>query len=173
MEETPSVVVLEFKGQITFNTISQLLPRLKETLDLMGEKVNTYKRLLTITIETMENSFRYIENQKSLQSYQEANPPYFRILKTDDNFTIEVGNTILGKEKSLISAKIDTVNNLDETGLRELYKKTIANGQFSDVGGAGLGYIEMAKASGSKICYSFNEIATDIYYYIIKLDVKP
>lgn len=173
MAEIPSQTVLEFKGVVTFNTISNLLPKLKENVDNLGEKVNTYKRLLTITIEVLENCYRYIENKLPLKNFQEAHPAFISIRKIGDCFNVEAGNTILKEDAGIIISKLDLVNSLNDMGLRELYKKTIANGKFSDVGGAGLGFIEIAKASGEKIDYSFDEINRDVYYYRIKLDVKP
>jgi len=172
MNVVPDQLVLEFKGILTFNTISHLLPKLKSTLDTLGEKLNTYKRLLTITIETLENAYRYIENEELLKEYQTEFPPFIEIMKKVSTFNIRVGNTILAKDIDVISSKIDLVNGLDETGLRDLYKHIIANGKFSEVGGAGLGFIEIAKASGTKIAYQFSNIEKNIFYYTIILEVK-
>ncbi len=173
MDESPSNVVLEYTGTVSFNTISSLLPKLKENVDALGEKVNTYKRLLTISIEILENCYRYVESKVYLKNYQDDYPSYFKIQKSETGFLVESGNTILKEDMPVISGKLDKVNSLDEAGLRELYKKTIANGQFSEVGGAGLGFIEIAKAAGSAINYSFENIKQDVYFYKIKLDVKP
>lgn len=173
MDESPSKVVLEFTGTVSFNTISMLLPKLKENVDAMGEKVNTYKRLLTITIEILENCYRYIDNKLFLSSFQDNYPSFIKITKNGNEFVIEAGNTVLKEDINTIASKLELVNSLNEPGLRELYKKTIANGQFSAVGGAGLGFIEIAKASGKSINYSFENIKQDVYYYKVKLDVKP
>lgn len=173
MGETPSNVVLDFKGKVTFSTISNLLPELKEKVDALGEKVNTYKRLLTITIEVLENCYRYIDSQLLLTPYQENNPAFIKIIKKAECFNIEAGNTVLKEDVEIITSKLDKVNSLDEVGLRDLYKKTIANGQFSAVGGAGLGFIEIAKACGDKISYNFKKVENDIYFYTLMLDVKP
>jgi hypothetical protein len=173
MEESHSKVIIDFEGVVSFHTISSILPKLKERLELMGEKVNTYKRLLTITIELLENSYRYINSKFILESYQTDYPSYLRIMKQDNNYLVESGNTILREDVDALTAKLDLVNSLDESGLRELYKQTISNGQFSAVGGAGLGFIEISKASGEKLAFNFDKIEQDIYYYKLKLDVKP
>lgn len=173
MQALSSQSIIEFEGILTFNTISHLLPKLKEALDNLGEKINTYKRILTITIETLENSYRYIENNDALKALQSTNPSRFSIVKTNELFEIISGNLVKEADREIITTKITKVNNLDETGLRELYKKTIANGQFSAVGGAGLGFIEIAKASGEKIHFDFAPVANEIFYYTVKLFVKP
>ena len=43
-----------------------------------------------------------------------------------------------------------------------IYRETITNGVFSDKGGAGLGFIEMAKITSNKLGYQFLT-ATDEY----------
>lgn len=172
MDESRMTIILEFKGSLMFDTISSLLLQLKERTVASGEKLNTYKRLLTISIEVLENCYRYLENRKELKTYQEQYPSFIRIEKQPSIYKIEAGNIIYQTETKTISEKLDLVNSLDEEGLRELYKKTISDGKFSDVGGAGLGFVEIAKACRSQILYSFDQIGQDIFYYTIKLDVK-
>lgn len=173
MEESLSKVIIDFEGVVSFHTISNILPKLKDSLELMGEKVNTYKRLLTITIELLENCYRYIDSKFVLKSYQGDYPSYLRIIKQENIYHVESGNPILKEDVDALTSKLDLVNSLDEIGLRELYKQTISNGQFSVVGGAGLGFIEISKASGEKLSFSFDKIEQDIYFYKLKLDVKP
>lgn len=173
MEEPQSSIIIDFEGVVSFHTISNILPKLKDSLEAMGEKVNTYKRLLTITIELLENCYRYIDSKFILKAYQSDYPSYLKIKKQENNYLVETGNTMLSEDVDALTAKLDLVNSLDETGLRELYKQTISNGQFSAVGGAGLGFIEISKASGEKLKFSFDKIEKDIFFYKLKLDVKP
>jgi hypothetical protein len=173
MDETTSKVILEYRGIVSFNVISALLPKLKENIDALGEKVNTYKKLLTITIEVLENCYRYIDNQVLLKDFQRKYPSFIKVDKQGPDYCVESGNTILQPDVDIISAKLDAVNSLDEQGLRDFYKKTIANGQFSEVGGAGLGFIEIAKACSGKISYHFEKVEKDVYFYTLKLFVNP
>ncbi|HEX3006101.1 MAG TPA: SiaB family protein kinase [Bacteroidales bacterium] len=173
MDETTSKVILEYRGIVSFNVISALLPKLKENIDALGEKVNTYKRLLTITIEVLENCYRYIDNQVLLKDFQQNYPSFIKVYKQGPDYCVESGNTILQPDVDIISKKLDAVNSLDEQGLRDFYKKTIANGQFSEVGGAGLGFIEIAKACSGKISYHFDKVEKDVYFYTLKLIVNP
>jgi hypothetical protein len=50
------------------------------------------------------------------------------------------------------------VNDKDRDELKKLYVQTITNGKFSAKGGAGLGFIEMAKTSGNNLEFSFESI---------------
>jgi hypothetical protein len=67
-----------------------------------------------------------------------------------------------------LRSKIDHVNKRDREELKELYKSTITNGEFSPKGGAGLGFIEMAKTTGNKLEYSFENLSKDYSVYTLR-----
>jgi len=50
-----------------------------------------------------------------------------------------------------------------------MYLEIITNGEFSAKGGAGLGFVEMAKTSGNNLEYSFKPITDDysLYTFIV------
>ena len=63
------------------------------------------------------------------------------------------------------------LNNLTPQGIKEYYKETITNGQFSQQGGAGLGLIEMAKISGNKIEYMFQRVNENYVNFSLRITV--
>ena len=62
------------------------------------------------------------------------------------------------------------VNGLTREELKAYYKKILNNGEISDKGGGGLGFIDIAKKSGEKLEYSIREI--DGNYSFFTLTVK-
>jgi len=48
-----------------------------------------------------------------------------------------------------------------------LYKQQIKEGKLSEKGGAGLGFIDIAKKSGNKIEYQFKELTDDRFFFIV------
>ena len=54
-----------------------------------------------------------------------------------------------------ISQKIEKINSSGEEELKKFYRETITNGVFTEKGGAGLGFIEMAKITGHELIFSF------------------
>ena len=53
------------------------------------------------------------------------------------------------------------MNKHSKEELKELYKSTITNGEFTPKGGAGLGFIEIAKTTGSKLECAFEKLSKD------------
>ena len=78
---------------------------------------------------------------------------------------LETTNPIHNSDIDLLKKKIDRVNNKTREELKALYRDTITNGHFSPKGGAGLGFIEMAKTSGNNLEYSFRKISGEFSVY--------
>ena len=75
-----------------------------------------------------------------------------------EKIQLVTSNPVRNEDIEVLKKKIDIVNNKDREALKDLYVKTITNGKFSEKGGAGLGFIEMAKTSGNNLEYSFKPI---------------
>lgn len=164
--------LIEYHGPLTFSVISRLLAELKVQLDSYGEKMVIYKRILIIMVEVLENINKYFESQNGQKEIICQYPVSFRLIKIDNQYLISATNVVTAKAKKIIEEKIELVNKLDNNELRELYREIISNGQFSDEGGAGLGFIELAKTSQNKLSYSFEEINDTFVYYTINLEIS-
>jgi hypothetical protein len=71
-----------------------------------------------------------------------------------------------------LRSRIDNVNSQDTDELKALYKSTITNGEFTAKGGAGLGFIEMAKTTGSKLEYAFENLSNDYSLYTFRVSMN-
>ena len=83
---------------------------------------------------------------------------------------IITGNFIHKSNVSTVTEKIDFINSLNKDELKQHYKKMLSNGEMSEKGGGGLGFIDIAKKSGEKLIYKIREI--DPNYSFFTLTVK-
>ena len=148
-------VLLHYKGQLEFDTIGDLIHQLRDKIKDRHVKYVVYKKLLMLMIESLENIIRYrehfVNNDFILMNY----PPEFSISISHNTFVIESANAIRNEDTGGLEAKLDQLKKMNKHEIKELYRSTITNGQFSDKGGAGLGIIEMAKITDRKIEYTF------------------
>lgn len=124
-------------------------------------------------IESLENIMKHSEccngnNHENSKGYL----PMFSIRKNTNQFVIQSSNPIRKQSIPVFKRKLDYLNTLDPQGLKDFYKETITNGEFTNRGGAGLGLIEMAKISGNKIVYDFTPIDEhcELFSLIITID---
>ncbi len=167
---TEHQILIDYKGVFSYDVISQLLLTLKEEMERLGEKVVTYKRILVIMIEVLENAGRYLDSHPEVK-FDSQFLPTFRLTKNKNVFYIFSGNLVKNEDQMGIQQKIEHLNHASHDDLKKLYRQIISDGKFSNEGGAGLGFIEIAKTSNHKIHYSFEKVNELYVYYNINLEL--
>jgi hypothetical protein len=164
-------VILNYQGLFNFEIIGHLLNSLKDETEARNISISHYKKILSVMIEALENVFKYNEFFENESRLFPSFYPKFELDKLDNSYFLTTCNPILNKDIEKLSNHISKINNLDKEGLRQLFRNTLTNGQFSSKGGAGLGFIEMAKVSGEKIDFSFEPIDTKYSYYSCMISI--
>lgn len=165
-------IFLDYKGPILYDVIGDLIGLLKEKMFETKIKQTIYKKVLMIMIEALENIFKYHEFFGNIKELILNYPPTITIKQTEGFFIVQCSNPILKVDSKTLKKRLEHINSLDKTGIKEEYKQTITNGQFSEKGGAGLGIIEMAKISDEKLIYSFESINKEFDIYTLDIKIK-
>lgn len=164
--------LLSYAGPLKYDTIGHLIHELKDKVSDLGLKLVLYKKILLVMIETLENILKYNEHFKEKADLKKKYLPKFNIQRMSDKFILTSSNAVLNSDIPELTDKLTLINNLDAEGLKKLYKDTITNGQFTHKGGAGLGFIEIAKISSEKIIFSFEPIDDRISYYMLQVVIE-
>jgi len=162
--------IMNYEGHLDFEIIGTLIGRLQEIMKAEGERINVYKKILTVMIESLENAYKYCSDL-DLRS-NGNNVVYFNLYRNAQNYTLKISNPILPEDEPYLTEVIEDINRLDQAGLKELYKKTITNGKFTSKGGAGLGFIEIAKLANGHIDYRFDEHSNKYKYFTLSVDIN-
>lgn len=160
-----SEVIIKYNGPLSFDTIGNLLNTLKDETEARGISMVTYKKILSVMIEALENIFKYTDKFVSEASLFPKYYPDIVLEKKETYFYFRCSNPVQNKDIEHLKSRIDRVNQLDREALKELYRQTIQDGQFTQKGGAGLGFIEIAKVTGEKIQYEFTPINEVFSFY--------
>ncbi len=165
-------LILEYEGHLTFSTIGRLLTMLKHKMVTYEMKTGVYKRILSVMIEALENVYKnsdtYHENVFIRKNYL----PVFKLFKVNNKFRIFVSNPLKTDNIPEFKKKLDLVNSKTPEELKILYRQTIANGVFTEKGGAGLGLIEISKISGSRLNYVFEPIDNTYSMFTLNVDFE-
>ncbi len=172
LEEPKMNVLLTYIGPLKYDTIGQLINKLKDLASELGIKLVLYKKILLVMIESLENILKYNEHMEEDLHLKKKFLPKFTIEHSGDKYILISSNTILSSDVKDLNKKLTLINSLNPEGLKKLYKTTITNGQFTQKGGAGLGFIEIAKIASEKIEFGF-EIINDKYtYYWLQVTIN-
>ena len=164
-------ILIEYTGPLSFSVINKLLAELKAQFDALGENISMYKRVLIVMVEVLENINKYFESKNSNIEILSQYPVDFKLVKSGDLYLMTARNIITSDIQDIIREKLDEVNSLGGDELKALYRRIIANGQFTEEGGAGLGFIEIAKTSQHKILYSFEKLNDTFAYFTINIEL--
>ncbi len=163
------VIIIDYSGAIHYDTIGELIHQFKNHVPILGIQIGTYKKILLVMIESLENLMKYRECPVQTDGNDKLFTPLFSVIKERDRYFINSCNTLEYNKMESLEKRLIYLNNLTPQGIKEYYKDTITNGQFSQQGGAGLGLIEMAKISGNKIEYMFQRV--NDYYVTFSLRI--
>lgn len=149
-----------------------LLNDLKNKKDTYQIDPVQYKKLLTLMIEILENVLKYSDHFEGFVLDHPDYHPEFELNLDADGFILTSRNPIRDKDKKEITRRIDKINTSDEDELKKIYRDTITNGIFTEKGGAGLGFIEMAKITTNSIVYLFKTLDKGFSYFEITLHIN-
>ena len=81
-------------------------------------------------------------------------------------------NPVKKQDVAPLRTRIDNINKQNKEELKELYMSTITNGEFTPNGGAGLGFIEMAKTTGNKLEYAFESLSKEFSLFTFRVSMS-
>ena len=164
--------ILHYKGKFTFERIGILLNDLKNKKDTYQIDPVQYKKLLTLMIEILENVLKYSDRFEVFVLDHPDYQPEFELNLNEEGFVLMSRNPVRDKDKKEISRRINKINTSDEDELKKIYRDTITNGIFTEKGGAGLGFIEMAKITTNALVFSFIPIEKGFSYFELSLHIN-
>lgn len=162
-------IILDHTGRINFSTIDSLLSRFKTVFREHEIQFHTYKRIITVMIEALENIYKY---KDAFDDFVESNHEYmptFELASNEGMIRLKTSNPVRLHDIENIRISIELVNQQERESLSDMYVNVMKNGKFSSKGGAGLGFIEMARTSRNKLEYDFEEVTEQfaIYTFIV------
>lgn len=164
-------IMLSFKGDITSDLLTSILQIMEAKLENMDEKPKVKRKVYNVLVECLQNLYHHRDEADTINiKGNEGKEAVFMIGKSNDEYSIMTGNYLLTEKVDGLKGKLDNINSLAKDELKELYKEILNNDTYSDKGGGGLGIIDMARKSGSKLDYDF--IRVDHEYSFFSLFIK-
>lgn len=157
-------ILLIYDGEFTQEITKSVLAMTERNLDSFNEESSIKKKVFKVMVECLQNIVKHADESHMKPIFNNA---IFAISQTPEFYEIITGNCMFSTNINAVSSKIEQVNNLDAEGLKMLYKEVIRNGELSDKGGAGLGFIDMARKSGEKLHYSFHTIDEEYSFFVL------
>lgn len=160
--------LFEFKGNLTFPVIEEILNQIKERLQEMEIEPVIQKRLYAILVESLENTLKHKTPPQKNAAHKALE---ISLQKLPESFLLKIGNYMPTQKTALLVERIRELNELDLAGLNHLYRTSIANARISEKGGAGLGMIEIARSARNAMHYRIEDTKNKSSFFILEIEI--
>ncbi|HEX2968274.1 MAG TPA: SiaB family protein kinase [Bacteroidales bacterium] len=130
---------------------------------------NLRKRVFSILVEILENVSKYSPGKESEEQF---GMPLAMLSLDGKIYSLTTGNLILNSKVPDLREKLDNINRYDKTGLKEAFRKSLSIQSAESDSTGNMGLIDMARKSGSKLEYKFEEISELFSYYTLTVKVE-
>jgi len=164
-------LILVYEGEFTQEITKSVLAMAERNMDSFGEESNVKRKVFNVMVECLQNICKHAASFDADSIAK--NNAIFLIGKHKEEYVITSGNTVLKNDVAMIARKINDINLLDKDGLKDLYKNIIKNSTgLSERGGAGLGFVDMARKSGHKLRFDFEPINEQYSFFSLKTTIS-
>lgn len=162
-------ITLVYEGEIT-HQITKAFTTLAE-LDMVKEEEDgtVQKRVFHVMVECLQNISKHADSPgaTSADDVLYSGRGVFMVSKGEACYHVISGNLIDNSKIKALEESLELINSLDKEGLTQLYKTQMRDGQLSEKGGAGLGFIDIARKTGNKLEYHFKPIGDNTHFFIL------
>ncbi len=161
---------LVYEGEVT-QDITKTFTSLTERNMAKSEESNQVQRkVFNVMVECLQNISKHADTLSD--DDEDERRGIVMVSRGDDSYKIITGNVIKNAKIPGLKESLEHINSLDKAGLSSLYKQQIVESKISEKGGAGLGLIDIAKKTGSKLSYQFKELNDEVSFFILTSTIK-
>lgn len=162
-------LILVYQGNFTQETTKSILAMAERNLDSSGEDSSIKRKVFNVMVEALQNIVKH--SDEVLEGETRSHASIFLIGRESNRYTIMSGNPIRKVNIPRLKGNLERINELDKEGLKYLYKEIIKSTTISEKGGAGLGFVDMARKSGEKLDFDFPDMSKDYCFFCLKVNV--
>ena len=159
---------LVYEGNVTQEITKSVLAMAERNMDNSGEETSVKKKVFNVMVECLQNICKHADEVNNDQSASAI----FIIGREKGDYIISTGNPILNGKITELEVKLADINKMNFDELKTLYKSTLKNNKLSEKGGAGLGFIDIARRTGNKFIYEFSEINDQYSFFTLQVKIN-
>jgi hypothetical protein len=163
--------ILVYEGEIN-QALTKLFASMAEgNMTQQEENFSVSKKVYHVMIECLQNIVKHSDKPQKAENLSNSEG-LFIVGKNDDYYVVTTGNYISSNKKNVIEETLKQLNELDPEAIKALYKLKLKESRLSEKGGAGLGFVDMAKKTGEKIGYKFIEVDSETVYFMVSFKIS-
>lgn len=162
---------LLYNGNFSDDITNKLIELSEYNINNIDSLSKMKKKASFLMAECFQNIVRHGENINKVES-KHVNEGFFLTKNWQSIYYITSGNLIENRKIENLERQLQKVNSLNSDELKVLYREVLENQEISEKGGAGLGLIEMARKSGQKLSYVFEDFDQTFSFFYNQIVLK-
>lgn len=162
-------VILSYHGEITYDMVKSMLEMLMNKLDNITGVPKVKKKVVNVMVEMLENLVKHVS--KIDETKVSNNHVIVSVWTQNDKYHVATGNYVTNDEKQYLTKWITKINSFSQEELRTFYKQSLSDSEISDRGGAGLGFIDIARKSKQKLEFQFDSTEGDQHFFTLQVSI--
>ena len=162
-------IYLIWSGHISTEVEKEVLSFTEMRLVETDVELNLRKRVFRILVEILENVGKYSPGKEAEEQF---GMPVAMIRLDDEVYSLTTGNLVQNENVIHLKNKIDDINKYDKVGLKELFRNSLSGQTIKTDSTGNMGLIDMARKSGSKLDYEFEQINELYSYFTLTVKVE-
>ncbi len=164
-------IIFSYSGTISQSILASIGETIEKEFINSDVDVNTIHNIFAIFTEQMHNVMSY-SKERIHKGNNQFESPGITVVGYDSvkqKYFVNSANIMDHEDEEKLIKKIEQINMLDKTELRQYYRELRRNGREKHSRGAGLGFLEMAKKSSEHLEYNITEIDSERSFFEIKV----
>jgi hypothetical protein len=157
---------LAYEGKMSHQITKAFIALAEAQMAEDQEAIRVQRIIFHVMVECLQNVSRHADDDEPGDNVYSGNG-IFMMSKDSNAYYVTTGNAILNEKIPALKDMIDKVNELDSPMLKDFYMKQMREGRLSDKGGAGLGFIDIRRKTGSKLEYYFLPVSEKISFFML------
>lgn len=161
-------IIYSYKGSVNAIVVSDCIQKLENCLLEYGENIVAKpKTAVNITIELSQNIFHH-----SIPYFDQERFGAIKIIHLPNGLQLEFLNVLTKDKAILLGERIQQLNVLSKEELKKLHLLILSQNEYSVKGGGGLGLVDVARKTESKLVAEFYPFEKNNYLYLLKIHLN-
>ena len=156
-------LIIYHSGNVLPEDVETITQRIENSLS--EENKNTTKKILFLTVETLQNIIHHSDKDSSENTFA-----YFELIKEHDFYLMKSGNLITNENTKTLSDRLHCIMRMDEEKINESIRTNLVDCEFSEKGGAGIGLLSVQKKTKKGLNFEVEYFKGD--YNFIHFEIK-
>lgn len=159
-------ITLVYEGEITHQITKAFTSLTESNMAKQSEANSVQKKVFHVMVECLQNISKHADSFGS-NDFIFAGRGIFMVSKGKSDYHVTTGNVIENDKIEELTEMLNHINSLNKEGLKELYKSQMKEGRLSEKGGAGLGFIDIARKTGKQLDFHFLPIDEGSSFFLL------